>query len=89
MACDCAEQSYSYDSTVRGQPVYPTGLSDPLSPSRLCRARHFWSRAHSFFLVPFAEGRIRCGGFLTLNLPSENRLSAFSHAVVFVEEGDF
>jgi len=42
MACDCAGQSYSYDSTVRGQPVYPTGLSHPLSPSRSCRARHFW-----------------------------------------------
>src|SRR4029077_15811290 len=42
MACDCAGQSYSYDSTVRGQPVYSTGLSARLSASRSCRARHFW-----------------------------------------------
>src|SRR6266853_1593162 len=103
MACDCAGQSYSYDSTVRGQPVYPTGLSAPLSASRSCRARHFWfscplilssylilpstfpPRA-PFFLIPFAEGRVRCGGLPALNLPSENRLSAFSHAVVSSRE---
>jgi hypothetical protein len=80
MACDCAGQSYSYDSTVRGQPVYPTGLSAPLSASRSCRARHFWffcplilssylilpstfPPQAPFFLIPFAEGPIRCGGF--------------------------
>jgi hypothetical protein len=105
MACDCAGQSYSYDSTVRGQPVYPTGLSAAFSVLRSRRARHFWfslpthplfllnstffSAQASFFLVPFAEGQIRCGGFPNLNLPSENRLSAFSHAVVFRREADF
>jgi hypothetical protein len=60
----------------------------PTHSSFLINPTFFFAQA-PFFLVPFAEGRIRCGGFLTLNLPSENRLSAFSHAVVFVEESDF
>src|SRR5438309_3221900 len=103
MACDCAGQSYSYDSTVRGQPAYPTGLSAPLSASRSCRARHFWFSyplvlssylilpstfppQAPFFRIPFAEGRIRCGGFQLSTSHPKNRLSAFSHAVVFSRE---
>jgi len=100
MACDCAGQSYSYDSTVRGQPVYPTGLVRsfisiaivprspflvllPTHPLFLLNSTFYFSAQAPFFLNPFAQGRIRCGDFAALHLPSENRLSAFSHAIVF------
>src|SRR3989440_5918969 len=102
MACDCAGQSYSYDSTVRGQPAYPTGLSAPLSASRSCRARHlvllptrplfllnstfYFSAPGSILPDPFRRRTNPLWWFPALNLPSENRLSAFSHAVVFSRE---
>jgi len=98
MACDCAGQSYSYDSTARGQPAYPTGLSVPLSPSRSCRARNFWFSCplilSSYLILPstfpprlhsswsLSPKDQSAGGFPALNLSSENRLSAFSDAVV-------
>ena len=62
--------------------LVPTHSSFLLNPT-------FFSAQAPFFLVPFAEGRIPRGGFLTLNLPSENRLSAFSHAAVFSRGADF
>jgi len=61
----------------------------PTYPLFLLNSTFYFSAQAPFFLVPFAEGPIRCGDFPALNLPSENRLSAFSHAVVFSREADF
>jgi hypothetical protein len=104
MACDCAGQSYSYDSTAVNQcipPAFPVLYHHrdraalailvflPTHPLFLLNSTFYFSAQAPFFLIRFAEGRIRCGDFPALNLPSENRLSAFSHAVVFSREADF
>lgn len=104
MACDCAGQSYSYDSTAVNQciplacpllyqhrivPRSPFLVLLPTHPLFLLNSTFYFSAQAPFFLIRFAEGRIRCGDFPALNLPSENRLSAFSHAVVFSREADF
>jgi len=104
MAWDCAGQSYSYDSTAVNQclplasrsfisiaivPRSPFLVLLPTYPLFLLNSTFYFSAQAPFFLVPFAEGPIRCGDFPALNLPSENRLSAFSHAVVFSREADF
>jgi hypothetical protein len=61
----------------------------PTHPLFLLNSTFYFSAQAPFSLISFPEGRIRCGGFPALNLPSENRLSAFSHAVVFSREADF
>src|SRR4026207_751200 len=103
MACDCAGQSYSTLPSAVNQctpPACPLLYHHrdraalailvllPTHPLFLLNSTFFSVQA-PFFLIPFAEGRIRCGGFPALNLLSENRLSAFSHAVVFSREADF
>ena len=55
----------------------------PTYPLFLLNSTFYFSAQVPFFLNPFTQGRIRCGDFPALNLSSENRLSAFSHAVVF------
>jgi len=61
----------------------------PTHPLFFLNSTFYFSAQAPFFLIPFAEGPIRCGGFPALNLSSENRFSAFSHAVVFSSEADF